>query len=101
MQRAGECGLSGAVELDKIASPGRCAADEVERDARLIGLCRAKRNAVAVGAAQGDAVQEVGRRGDAVGPDADEVALDDVLLGAVVDLNAVAIEADDVAGPKV
>src|SRR5205085_4454836 len=61
--------------------------------------CAGPRGAEAVGAAQDDAVQQVARRGDAVGADAGEVALDDVLLPAVVHLDAGAGEADHVARP--
>ena len=90
---------AGAVELDEVAVAGRRAADEVEGHARLVGLRRAEGSAEAVGTAQDDAVQQVARRGDAVGADAGEVALDDVALAAVVDLDAGAVEADDVAAP--
>src|SRR5262249_27615696 len=85
--------------LDQVARPGHRAADEVERHARLVGLGRPQRGAEAVGAAQDDAVQQVGGRGGAIGADAGEVALDDVALAAVVDLDAGAIEADHVADP--
>src|SRR4051794_35969890 len=44
-------------------------------------------------------MQEVAGRRDAVGADAGEVALDDVLLAAVVDFDAGAVEPDDVARP--
>src|SRR5262249_27808164 len=90
---------AGAVELDQVARPGHRAADQVEGDARLVGLRGAEGDAEAVGAAEHDAVQQVAARGDAVGAAAGEVALDDVLLAAVVYLDAGAVEADDVAGP--
>src|SRR5207248_5085255 len=90
---------AGAVERDGVAGPGRGATDDVEGYSRLVGLRRAERGGEAVGAAQDDAVQQVARRGDAVRADAGEVALNDVLLSAVIHLDAGAVEADHVAGP--
>src|SRR5262249_51731261 len=65
---------------------------------RLVGLARAERGRQGAAAAQDDAVQDVADHGHAVGADAGEVALDDVALAAVIDLDAGAVEADHVAG---
>src|SRR6185437_14320507 len=89
----------GAVELDEIAGAGGGTADGVERHARLIGLGGAQGRGESAGTAQDDAMQKVADRCDAIGADAGEVALDDVLLSAVIDFNACTVQPDDVARP--
>src|SRR5262249_38853562 len=93
---------AGAVELDQVTQAAevgvRVEADDGAGHGRLVRLAGAQRRRQVVVAAEHDAVQVVADRGDAVGADAGEVALDDVVLAAVIDLDAGGVEADDVGG---
>src|SRR5262249_28521343 len=82
------------VEGDDIARAGRCPANGV-----VTGTGDTGRTPVVINT-DGDAVRSVGQRGDPVGSDAEEIALNDVPAGKPRDQDPMsAVPGDDVTGP--